>query len=330
MTKCMRMMVALGLNATVASVAIGQQYMLVTDCLANRIIRFDFQTGAPVSQFTSRPDYSTVEYPREMVVGPDGVLYVCSALGDAILRYDVETGRFLGVHVSSGLNNPTHMVFDSQGRLYVASADTDQVIRYSADGLGSTVFATGIDTRGLVFSPDGAELWVANRLANSIVRLNATTGASLGALIPGGTSGLTSPQAIALDSDGNLFVASAGSNSIIRRTPAGIVSVFISSSPSGLINPEDVKFDANGDLIVSSTGQDASTGTIRRFSRENGSLMDTLVQEPAGVPNGRYSHILLLSQNAATPCEQGDINRDGVVDLIDLATLLSVFGTVCP
>ena len=76
-----------------------------------------------------------------------------------MLRYNGETGEFLGAFVTSrsgGLDIPAGLVFGPDGNLYVSSRGTDEVLRYNGEtGEFIDAFVTsGIglsDPSGLVF-----------------------------------------------------------------------------------------------------------------------------------------------------------------------------------
>jgi streptogramin lyase len=69
-------------------------------------------------------------------------------------------------------------------------------------------------------------------------------------------SGLSSPEGLAFDQAGNLYVGNAGSE-VVRITPAGETSVFA----IGLINPYGLAFNHAGDLFVST-----DSGTVFRIT----------------------------------------------------------------
>jgi sugar lactone lactonase YvrE len=79
-------------------------------------------------------------------------------------------------------------------------------------------------------------------------RGNGSVFASLGAY---------SPEGIAFDSSGNLYLACAANNTIMRFDPSGQGSVFAST---GLSGPNGLAFDRNGNLYAADWG-----GTITRF-----------------------------------------------------------------
>ena len=61
------------------------------------------------------------------------------------------------------------------------------------------------------------------------------------------SSGLSSPQGLAFDSAGNLYVVNNGNNTIEKFTPEGVGSVFASAAFS---NPAGLAFDSVGNLYV--------------------------------------------------------------------------------
>jgi sugar lactone lactonase YvrE len=65
-------------------------------------------------------------------------------------------------------------------------------------------------------------------------------------------SGFGNPRGLAFDAAGNLYVADGKADTVSKVTPAGVVSTFA----SGFIDPYALAFDASGNLYVSNTGSD--------------------------------------------------------------------------
>ena len=93
--------------------------------------------------------------------------------------------------------------------------------------------------------------------------------------IPAGTSGqrLSSPTGLVLDLSGNLLIADTGNHRILRRTPAGVWSVFAGTGTRGsrgdgrpatsaeLFEPKSLAIDASGTVYV----HDSGNGFLRRI-----------------------------------------------------------------
>ena len=68
-----------------------------------------------------------------MAGGAGADMLVSSMETDTVLRYDMETGAFLGVFVSAGsggLSGPRGLARGPDGNLYVSSFDNGSVLRY--------------------------------------------------------------------------------------------------------------------------------------------------------------------------------------------------------
>jgi DNA-binding beta-propeller fold protein YncE len=76
--------------------------------------------------------------------------------------------------------------------------------------------------------------------------------------------GLSSPVGLAFDSAGNLFVANAGTNSILKFTPEGVRTTFASD----LADPAGLAFDSTGNLFVAAGRSDGFSrpGEIYKFT----------------------------------------------------------------
>lgn len=109
-----------------------------------RVARYDASTGAFLGNLDTT-GFTGQFYPRSLVFGPDGMLYVSvrnipSPLGGEVLRFDPTTGKFLNIFVASDstndLNRPEGLVFGPDGNLYITSfrtdtSDTDKILRFN-------------------------------------------------------------------------------------------------------------------------------------------------------------------------------------------------------
>lgn len=106
--------------------------LLVASRDTDEVLSYDGVSGAPLGALVTSGT-SPLDAPFGMTLGPDGKLYVTSLPG-AVLRYDVQSGAFLGTFVpaaaNGGLDQPRGLVFKPDGNLIVASYGTDEVLEY--------------------------------------------------------------------------------------------------------------------------------------------------------------------------------------------------------
>ena len=149
-----------------------------------------------------------------------------------------------GPAVRAELSSPTGLAVDALGNLYIADSGNNVIRRVSTNGVITTVagdVAADQSSGGLGgFSGDGG---------------------------PATQARLNSPQGIALDQAGDLFIADTFNNAIREVTPAGIISTVVDSAgtkgSSGnggpaaaaeLNTPFGVSVDAStGDLYIADT-----------------------------------------------------------------------------
>jgi serine/threonine protein kinase/tetratricopeptide (TPR) repeat protein/sugar lactone lactonase YvrE len=94
------------------------------------------------------------------------------------------------------------------------------------------------------------------------------------------SGGLTVPKDLAFGPDGDLFVASDATHSVLRydRQSGAFLTAFVAPGAGGLVKPHGVAFGPDGNLYVSSV----ATGEVRRFDGTTGAYTDTFVSAGSG------------------------------------------------
>jgi sugar lactone lactonase YvrE len=166
------------------------------------------------------------------------------------------------------LNAPQAVAVDSAGNLYIADTNIG-LIRKVTNGVIATVTSTDLNTPvGLAFDSAG-DLYIADMGFSRIVRIAngvSTTVAGNGTLGfsgdggPASSAALNHPQAVAVDSAGNVYIADSGNN-VIRKVANGMISTIAGegTGPIGdngpaiaasLSFPSGVALDSAGDLYI--------------------------------------------------------------------------------
>ncbi len=194
--------------------------------------------------------------PHSLQFGPDGHLYLCDTGNHVVRRVDGRTGIITTVAgtgvagptpdgapvVGTPLRGPRAIDFDAQGRLWLATREGNQVFR--------------ID------------------LQDSRIHLVAGTGRPgfTGNGGPAREATLSGPKGLALDREGNVWLADTESHSIRRITPAGILELVAGTGRRGdgpegpgtvcaLARPHGVQIEADGSVLVG----DSETHRLRRL-----------------------------------------------------------------
>ncbi|HMS55172.1 MAG TPA: NHL repeat-containing protein [Fimbriimonadaceae bacterium] len=157
-----------------------------------------------------------------IAVGPDGALYVPSYYSNQILRYNADSGAFLGAfaNATSGLSQPRTILWRN-GSMFVSSDNGNKVLRYDATTgqfLGNFVTpgAGGLwGAVGMTFDAAG-DLLVTSGRNNKILRYSGSDGTFLGNWA--GPANLNGPTYITPVPEPSAFVAtSLGLLWLVRR-----------------------------------------------------------------------------------------------------------------
>jgi len=275
-----------GWNFVVAAALVrAQPYVVVSSDFSDSVPMYD-TSGNFVRNFVESGG-GGLDSPQGITVGPDGNVYVSSAVNDKVLKYDGRTGAFLGAFVDGGrLDRPWYLTFGPDGNLYVSSSATNQVLCYDGTS-GAFVRVAAQDfflgaPDGISFAADGTML-VSKfpALDSRVMRFNPQTGAFIENVVD--EPGLSGALEHRLSPDGTrIFVSSFGSNQVREYDVAtgAFVRNFINGAPMN--GPVGQLVAPDGTLLVSSW----NNSSIFRYDAQTGALLGTFTQGgPLNHPN---------------------------------------------
>lgn len=216
---------ATGLNLP-KGLAVNAGFLYVANSGANAILKFPTSGGA-ASTFSS----SGLNGPYGIAFDGAGDLLVANYSGSTVQKLNGGTGLPIAPFpvTSPNMNGPFSVVVDGTGNFYATSHNNNTIQKF--DSAGNFVsdfvpFTGGLSApRGMAIK--AGVLYVANYGISAIKTFDLTTGNAL-ADFAGTSDGLLNPVGIAFDDAGNLFVANAGNNSVMKFTAAHVGSTFSS------------------------------------------------------------------------------------------------------
>jgi streptogramin lyase len=168
-------------------------------------------------------------------------------------------------YTGGGLNNPSGLAVDASGNVWATNSAGNSVSELSPLGVALSTSAGFTD--GAISNPQGiaidsaGNVWVANRGGGSVSELlpngTPTSGSPFSPVNPANsTNALASPQQLAFDAGGNLWVTNSisGAGSVAELSGAG---TFLASAGSGSVQQSyGIAIDASSTGWITSFTQD--------------------------------------------------------------------------
>ena len=199
--------------------------------------------------------------------------------------------------------NPQGIVADAQGNFYVSDQFNHVIRKITSAGVVSTFCGNGV-----LGHVDG----------------------------PAATASFYSPNGLAIDAGGNIYVADEGNNLIVKITPAGVATTIAGTGVAAYVNstnpltaafnaPKAVALDSQGNIYVTDSGNNR----IRQIS--SAGVVITYAGGGAGFADG-VGTAALFSNPAAIAVDSkgniyvGDINNHAIRKITTGVTVTTIAG----
>lgn len=267
------------------------------------------------TRYTWGGDASTL-FPAGLALDSAGNFYVAMNLAGRVDKISAQGSEV----VASGLQSPHGLAFNSAaGNAFVLSDEIALALyqlgtngtRMLLAGSGPSGNSDGVGTaarfmapRGVAFDSSSHSFYIADMTAHTIRKLDSrsTVSTFAGSGLAGNSDGngtaatFDKPVAVAVDGQGNVYVAEYGNNQIRKITPAGVVT----KHATGINRPTALAATSEGRLFVCASSQiiaidpDGSRNVVA-----GNSTSGTGVDGPGASANfGAYSHGILYEETS--------------------------------
>ncbi|MGE0126502.1 MAG: Ig-like domain-containing protein [Blastocatellales bacterium] len=273
-------------------------------------------TGQNVVTINARDDAGNISSAATVTVNTTASSVLVTSAGTGVTGFSGDGGQ----SVAATFSGPLRPTFDSAGNLYICDFNNNRIRKIAPNGVITTIVGNG--SRG--FSGDGGQavaaqinqpvsiaidkdgnIYFADRGNERVRKVTVSTGV-ITTVAGKGTAGfsgdngsaadaqLSSPNAVAVDAAGNLYIADS-SNNRIRKVTANtqVITTIAGTGTAGfsgdngaatsatLRGPFDAKLDSAGDIYISDNGNNR----IRKITASSG-VINTIAGTGSTVFNG--------------------------------------------
>jgi len=223
-------------------------------------------------------------------IAVDGADNVYATSGGSLVKI---TPSGVQTTLSSEFTNPTQVAVDGNGNVYVADVGAGQVDEISAEGAFSVLVGNFPSPSGIAADKQGY-VFLTGANSNQVYQVENGNLRSIGVSVNG-------PTSLAVDGNGNLFIADTGNNRLVEVQANGGPQFTIDSG----VAPTAIAADGAGDIFVSNptTNQLLKGSTISaNFGSVNtcgSNCGETITLTYAVTASGNLGHIRTLNQGSS-------------------------------
>lgn len=181
-------------------------------------------------------------------------------------------GASNGAAITPVFDDPEGVAVDQNLNVYIADLNNNAVRKITPSGVVSTLAGSSylLAPKAVVVNADGSLVYANDSGNNRIVKI--TSAGAVTVLYSGFTDEV---DGIAVDSNGNVYVAHFGHGTVDKITPSGVLSSFYTSNAPGA-----VAVDAQDNVYVVSAND---TSLIKITPQGQGTVITNALNHPTGV-----------------------------------------------
>jgi len=226
---------------------------------------------------------STVDLdnPHDVKLSPDGNwLFVSDVGNDRVVILDAESLELIGQFGADHQDGTHDVDFDEQGRLLVADTHNHRIAIYELDGATGRLVAElseGIrKPEGVLAGPDGRVYATGAGTDNLVVYVAGEAVKE--------TGGLSSPHDVEFAPNGDLWIADAANDRLVRMSPELEIKTVLKGAPYDFSGPRYLDVAPDGTLVVA----DKYTHSIKIIA-EDGTLLGVIGDGARGEGPGKFT-----------------------------------------